>query len=395
MTHRLYYEDSFLFRFDATVVESGLLPDGRPFAVLDRTAFYPTSGGQPHDLGLLGGASILDVHDRDEDGAVVHVLSAPLAQGSPATGSIDEDRRRDHIQQHTGQHVLSAAYVSVANAPTVSFHLGADVSTIDVAATLDADAVVRGEEAANRVVWEDRPVSVRYVSAEEAATLPLRKEPKRGGTLRIVDVAGWDLSACGGTHVRSTGGIGNITVTGWERYKGGTRVSFACGHRALVHARRLGEAAGSTSRLLSVQVAELPDAVGRLQAEARERRQRVRELEDALATFEAERLAAGARALGTHRVVVQAMERDANGLKALAQAVATHGASAILISQSRPPLVVAARGNGQALDAKTLVASLIERFGGKGGGRPELAQAGGLDADAEVVAGAVESLLGG
>ncbi len=238
-------------------------------------------------------------------------------------------------------------------------------------------------------------MTVRYVSAEEAATLPLRKEPKRGGTLRIVDVADWDLSACGGTHVRSTGGIGNITVTGWERYKGGTRVSFACGHRALVHARRLGEAAGSTSRLLSVQVAELPDAVGRLQAEARERRQRVRELEDALATFDAERLAAGARALGTHRVVVQAMERDANGLKALAQAVATHGASAILISQSRPALVVAARGNGQALDAKALVASLIERFGGKGGGRPELAQAGGLDADAAVVAGAVELLLAG
>ena len=394
MTTRLYYADSFLFRFAGTVIESGTLQDGRAFAVLDRTAFYPTSGGQPYDLGRLGSVAVLDVFDRDDDDAVIHVLQAPLATGSTVEGAIDEARRRDHIQQHTGQHVLSAAYVRACHAPTVSFHMGADVSTIDVAATLDADAVARGEDEANRAVWDDRPVTVRYVGAEEAARLPLRKEPKRTGTLRIVDIADWDLSACGGTHVSSTGGIGNITVTGWERYKGGTRVAFACGRRALLHARRLGEAAGATSRLLSVQIGELPDAVGRLQADARERRQQIRTLEESLETFEAERLAATARTVGEALVVIQSVDRDASGLKALAQAIASRGPSAVLISSTRPALVVAARGTGDQLDAKTLVASLIGRFGGKGGGRPELAQAGGLDADAADVAGRVEELLG-
>jgi alanyl-tRNA synthetase len=383
MITRLYYSDANLTSFSGTVTESGTLPDGRSYAVLDRTAFYPTSGGQPHDLGVLGGVRVLDVVDREEDGSIVHVLESPLASGHVVAGEIDAARRRDHVQQHTGQHVLSAAFVHACNAPTVSFHLGADTSTIDVTATLDASQVARGEDEANRIVWEDRAVSVRYASAEEAAALPLRKESKRTGTLRLVDIEDWDLSACGGTHVSRTGSIGAILVTGWERYKGGTRIAFACGDRAVRYARALRDVVTGATRLLSIKPEELVDAVTRLQAEAKEVRLQARTLGESLAAFEAERFVREASASGTN-LVAQIVDRDANGLKALAQAVAALGASAVLVSKSRPCLIVAARSAGSAnegFDASAVVKALISRFGGKGGGRPEMAQAGGIDAE--------------
>lgn len=380
MTSRLYYTDSHLMSFSATVTETGTLPDGRSYAVLDRTAFYPTSGGQPHDLGTLGGVKILDVVDREEDGSVLHVLDSPLSSGQVVAGEIDAARRRDHIQQHTGQHVLSAAFVHVCNAPTVSFHLGADTSTIDISATLDADQIARGEDEANRIIWEDRAVTVRYASAEEAAALPLRKESKRAGTLRLVDIENWDLSACGGTHVSRTGSIGAILVTAWERYKGGTRVGFACGDRAVRHVRAQRDVMTATTRMLSIKPEELVDAVTRLQAEAKEARLQARTLGESLAAFEAERYVRDAAAAG-RGLIAEVVDRDANGLKSLAHAIASLGSSVVLVSKSRPCLVVAARGGASTFDASATIRMLIARFGGKGGGRPEAAQAGGIDAD--------------
>src|SRR5690606_35968000 len=305
MTDRLYYNDSSLLRFDASVIEAGV-HEGRPFVVLDRSAFYPTSGGQPFDTGTIDGRRVVDVFVRDEDEAVVHVLERTLDSGVRGEGVIDAARRRDHMQQHSGQHVLSAAFVRTCGARTASFHLGAEVSTIDLAASLDAGAIEAAEQEANRIVWEDRPVRVRYVSAEEAAALPLRKEPVRGGTLRLVDIEDWDLSACGGTHVPRTGVIGLIAVTASERYKGGTRVSFACGGRALRYLRMCREALGGAVRQLSVQPRELPDAVARLQNETKALRQQARALGERLAGFEAEELAQTACDLGGARVVCAA-----------------------------------------------------------------------------------------
>jgi len=389
---RLYYEDSLLMSFSGTVIESGTLPDGRTYAVLDRTAFYPTSGGQPHDLGMLGGVPILDVVDREEDGSIVHVLASPLESGQVVAGEIDATRRRDHIQQHTGQHVLSAAFVHACNAPTVSFHLGVDTSTIDISASLDATQVIQGEDEANRIIWEDRAVTVRYASAEEAAALPLRKESKRAGTLRLVEIEQWDLSACGGTHVSRTGSIGAILVTGWERYKSGTRVAFACGDRAVRHARALRDVVAGVTRLLSIKPEELGDAVTRLQAEAKDARLQARALGESLAAFEAERFVREAAASGSG-IVAQVVDRDANGLKSLALAIAALGSSAVLVSQARPCLVVAARGgSAPAFDASAVIKGLIARFGGKGGGRSEMAQAGGLDAEPVDVAAAAVNL---
>jgi alanyl-tRNA synthetase len=400
MTTRLYYEDSLLTKFDASVVESGALPDGRPFVVLDRTAFYPTSGGQPHDVGRLDHARVTDVIDRDEDHAVVHVTDVPLAVGTAVSGEIDEARRLDHVQQHSGQHVLSAAFVHGCDAPTVSFHLGADTSTIDISATLDAAQIARGEDEANRIVLENRAVAVRYASAEEAARLPLRKESKREGTLRLVDVEGWDLSACGGTHVARTGAIGCIVVTHWERYKGGTRVGFACGLRAVRHHRVMRDIVADATRALSVQAGEVVEAVQRLQSEARDARQQTRVLTESLAKYEGQEIAASAEDIAGRRVAVRVVDRDANGLKLLAQAVSALGADVVLFSTSRPALVVAGKAalklgstTDVAFDAKSLVAALIARFGGRGGGRPDMAQAGGLDADAESLCAAARAAV--
>ena len=381
MTERLYYTDSYLAEFDATVVETGQT-EGRPYVILDRSAFYPTSGGQPHDTGVLGDRPVVDVVDREEDGAVLHVLGTAVEAGlQPRVhGRIDWTRRLDHMQHHTGQHVLSAAFVRTANLPTVSFHLGAELCTIDLAGAAGADEVRKAEDAANVVVWENRPVTVRFVSEAEAARLPLRKTPVRGGTLRIVDVADFDLSACGGTHVPSTGVIGAIAVQSWEKYKGGTRVSFLCGRRVISRFRSYRDTVGDVVRQLSIQPEELPAAVARLQGEARELRQQVRALGDALAGDEADDLARGAEPVGQALVVCRLIEgRDAAGLKSLAQAVASKSRHmAVLISAAAPVQVVIARAPDAQGDAAALLKALIAKFGGRGGGKPESAQGGGL-----------------
>src|SRR6266540_316643 len=249
MSTRIYYTDPYCLEFDATVTAiapaaaSTAAPadgDSRWRVVLDRSAFYPTSGGQPFDTGTLGAARVLDV--SDDSGPVEHITDAPLDVGQRVHGVIDAVRRRDHMQQHTGQHILSAAFDRLLNVRTESFHLGATSATIDLAREVTPAEIARAEEAANAVIWEDRPVAVRFVSPEEAATLPLRKEPKKDGELRLVEITEWDLSACGGTHVARTGEVGIIAVKGWERFKGASRVEFVCGVRALATFRELRDA---------------------------------------------------------------------------------------------------------------------------------------------------------
>ncbi len=391
---RLYYTDSHLTTFEGRVVETGEL-DGRPFAVLDRTAFYPTTGGQPHDVGALGGRVVIDVVDRESDGAVLHVLDGSLDRDAEVAGTVDWNRRFDHMQQHTGQHVLSAAFVRAANAATVSFHLGSELSTIDLAGVPSAELIAAAEDLANQVVWEDRPVGIRFVSAGEAAALPLRKEPVRGGTLRLIEVPDFDLSACGGTHVTSTGAIGIIAVQSWERYKGGMRVSFACGGRALRQYRSARDVVSAAVRQLSIQPSELHESVSRLQAESRGLRTQVRELTERLAVFEAAALADQAESFGARRVVLRVIaDRDGAALKGLAHSIVSReGHVAVLVSAARPALVVVARSADQAADAGAIVKALVARFGGKGGGRPDGAQGGGLDAEPDAIIAAVRELL--
>ncbi len=385
MTERLYYHDSFLTEFDAEVT-AVRDRDGRAGVVLDRTAFYPTSGGQPFDVGTLGAARVVDVVDED-DGSVVHVIDGEAPAGRVA-GRVEWDRRFEHMQQHTGQHVLSAAFDRDCGVRTVSFHLGASASTIDLAREVTASEIARVEDLANRVVWEDRPVSVRFVDAADAGALGLRKEPARTGQLRIVQVADFDVSACGGTHVARTGAIGMIAISSWERFKGGSRVEFRCGSRALRAHRDLRDTVAAALKLVSVAPHELPQGIERLQADNKEMARRARDLEGRLATYEADALAAAAVEHQGVRTVVRALPGlEMIGLKTIAQGIAGRaGHMAVLVSEAPPHAVVVARAADVALDAAALLRALTARFGGKGGGRPELAQGGGLS-------GPIEDLL--
>ncbi len=385
MTTRLYYTDPYQTAFSAHVIRCDAHERGAR-VILDQTAFYPDSGGQQHDTGTLGEAQVLAV-EALEDGSIGHLVDRVLPLGA-IEGTVDWARRFDHMQQHTGQHVLSAAFVRACAARTESFHLGADTATIDLGGVLEPPAIARAEDEANRVVWEDRPVHIRFASAEEAGSMSLRKEPTRTGPLRLIDVEGFDLSACGGTHVARTGAIGMIAVTGWERYKGGTRVSFACGGRALRVFTQMRDVQAASIRRLSVHPRELPDAIERLQNESRDLARRVRQQQEQLADFEAGRIRGRGVHAGDRCVVVDVLDGwDAAGLKRLATAIVSErGHAAALLSASEPRLLVVARSSDVAVDAGKVLRDIAARFGGRGGGKPDMAQGGGMSGtDAELI----------
>jgi len=392
VTDRVYYTEPSCRRFDATVTRA-FDHNGRPAVTLNRTAFYPTSGGQPFDTGLLGGTSVLETIDEGDE--VVHVLAAPLTEGARVTGEIDWGRRFDHMQQHTGQHILSGAFEQLFDNATVGFHLGAEVSTIDLARDAQAGEIERAIDESNRIVWEDRPVAIRFVSKAEAAALALRKEPLREGSLRLIDISGYDLCACGGTHVDRTGSIGLIAVVGVERMRGGSRLAFVCGARALRALRGYRDVVAGGVRALSVLPAELPAAIERLQEESKELRKQVKGLQEKLAEREGARLAAAAPEINGVRVVVEALDGwDVAGLKALA-AAATSSARAcvVLATVTTPVSIVIACSPAVPVDANATLQQLLRRFSGRGGGKPGLAQGGGLEAPAQDVAAAASTLI--
>ena len=344
----------------------------------------------------MGSLRIVDVADRD-DGAIVHAAELPgdaPAPGDTVHGAIDWARRFEHMQQHTGQHVLSAAFHRVAAADTVSFHLGAESATIDLAREVPATSIAAAEDEANRIVWDDRPVTISFASAEDAATLPLRKEPARGGRLRLIDVQDFDLSACGGTHVSRTGAIGVIAATSWERFRGGQRIEFVCGVRALRRFRSIRDTAAASGRLLSVGSHDVPAAIERLQADGREQKRALGSLQTDLLAYRAAEVTASAEQTSAARLVLRAIDADAQGLKALALAIAAKpGHAVVLISATRPALAVVARSDGITVEAHEVLASLISRFGGRGGGRSELAQGGGLDGSPDDILAAARDVI--
>jgi alanyl-tRNA synthetase len=391
MTDRIYYTEPSCRSFQGTVTRAGE-HDGRPMVVLDRTAFYPTSGGQPFDTGRLGSVAVIETIDTG--GEIVHVVSAPISAGAVVQGEIDWTRRFDHMQQHTGQHVLSAAFDRLFENRTTSFHMGVEVSTIDLAREATASDTERAVDEANRVVWEDREVSVRFVSADEAARLPLRKEPAREGTLRLVEIKDFDLSACGGTHVHRTGAIGMIAVTNAERFRGGSRLTFVCGTRASIAFRGYHDAVAGAVRVLSVLPHELPNAIERAQLESKDLRKTVSRLQVMLAGHEAARLLVATQ-VGELRVVAEALDGwDAAGLKAIASALAAEsGVAATLVSVGDPIAIVVARSQNVAIDAGRTLRTLLDRFGGRGGGRPDLAQGAGLVGKVDDILAAAREIL--
>ena len=382
MTLRLYYNDSFLYDFDARVLDS-LQQNGKHAIVLDQTAFYPTSGGQVHDRGKLilaeqNEVAVSDVAE-EEDGRILHFTTESVPQGSAVHGVIDAARRHDHMQQHSGQHVLSAAFVRLFDIPTVSFHMGAESCTIDLAAkTLSPQQIIRAEELANELVTEDRPVTMRFVSLEEARRLDLRKlPPKQTGELRLIDISDFDLTACGGTHVRSTGQIGAILLRKTENVKQGVRVEFVCGLRAVRTARQdyatLSEAAG----LLSTHARELPQQVQKLIQETKAADKAGRKLLEELAEFYADRYLAEI-STKPHVIVRVFHERDLSFIKLLAQKLTAKQpeVTALLASGAGQPSLVFAQSSGNKGNMGQLMKDVMAPLGGRGGGTADMAQGG-------------------
>lgn len=396
MAVRLYRADAFLRRFSARVTELAIT-DSRPAVTLDQTAFYPTSGGQAFDRGALNGVSVVDVIERD-DGEIVHILAEPLAAtvGDAVEGEIDWPRRFDHMQQHTGQHVLSAAFARVAGLETLSVHLGDDVCTLDLPTPrLDPALIARVEDAANQAIYDNLPVTAREVSEAELSGIPLRKPPTVTGLIRIVEVQGLDWSACGGTHVASTGQIGMIRVCKVEKRGGETRVYFHCGRRALLDYRQAAAVAGALAEQFRVSRQELPQAVERLRLEAQaahkaltDAREKLAEAEAAAMLREAASAAGDARPVMIARVLA---DRDAAQLKAIAKRLtAGPGVVALLGAPGEKAGLCFARSKDAPGDMGRLLREALAALGAKGGGSADFAQGGGVPASAAQVQQALD-----
>ncbi len=387
ITERLYYTDSHLTTFRARVIAVTDDEQNRPAVTLDRTAFYPTGGGQPSDTGRLGAARVIDCIDQDARG-VLHVIEGPpLAVGEEVEGHIDWPRRLDHIQQHTGQHILSQAFVQLFGAETRSFRMMEHVSEIDVdLPDPTGERIERAVEVANEIIWANRPVHVHHVTAEQAASMPLRKDSARDGNLRVIEIEGFDMNACGGTHAHRTGEVGIITVSRWERAKSMTRIEFVAGGRALADYREANRTAREVAAMFSVGRDDALAAVGRLIEENKGLIRRMRTLEEIATRIEAEELinASARRQSDSSQIVTHIFDaRDAESLKRLALAVATHPRTIALLGSrdgDNARLAFArstdARGNMGAL-----MREACAMLDGRGGGRPDMAQGGGRNTE--------------
>jgi alanyl-tRNA synthetase len=374
MTERLYYSDCYLREFRARVVAA---EDAGKRIYLDRTAFYPTSGGQPFDLGTLGGVAVLEVADEEE--RIAHTLAAPLAS-EEVEGLIDWKRRFDHMQQHTGQHLLSAVFEELFGLPTVSFHLGAETSTIDLGASALAPAQVEQvEDRCAAIVAEARPVAIAYENAKAASGL--RKESQRSGMLRIVSIEGVDRSACGGTHVRSTAEVGPIFIRKLEKIRGNVRVEFVCGSRAVRQARADYRALASIARTLSAPLDRVPELISVQAERAKSLEKTSQRLAVELAAREGEDLHAAAEvdARGL-RVLTQRGAID-DAMRTRAQAFTSMGKAVFLALSADPPSVLLAASSDSGVNAGERVKAAVSAVGGRGGGNASLAQGSVPSAD--------------
>ena len=391
MTDRLYYRDSFRYDFDAEVRE--VLVSPRPALILDCTGFYPTSGGQIFDTGSISsdaGAKLRVIEVADaEDGRVVHYLEAPpgdLKAGSRVHGQIDASRRRDHMQQHSGQHVLSAAFLRLYNLPTISFHMADDYCSIDLdTAALTKQQIEAAERLANEIILENRTVDIRFVSRDEAGKLGLRKlPPTERDELRLIDIRDFDLTACGGTHVAQTGQIASILLRKIEKVRQGWRVEFVAGLRAVATARRDFTTLSETAALFSAHIYDVPQSARKALDEIKLlRKQHEQSQEELAAAYAAVLLADAPEANGLQIVVRTLSGRDLGFVKLLAQKLTrlSPGVVALLATTSPQPSLVFAQSAGQPFDMGALMKQTMTKSGGRGGGSKDLAQGGIPNAD--------------
>ena len=382
-THRLYYDDAYLQNFDARVLAcspaepvqgaSGMQPAWE--VLLDQTAFYPSSGGQPNDQGLLGEAVVLDVRD-DEDG-IVHIVDREVKLGD-VKGCVNWPRRFDHMQQHTGQHLLSAMFQERFGLPTVSFHLGAGICTIDLhGGEPSRDQLIGAQRAANKVIFEDRPVTVRYGTREQLARLGVRKEVEREGLLRAMEIEGVDLQPCGGTHVKSTGQIGMILVRGCSKVRQDWRVEFVCGRRAEQAATEDFERERALMGSLGCALDELPLAVDRLAAERDANFKSLRSALQQLATLWAAQLASSAPSTANGARIASLLLQGAHPelLQPLATEIAKNERTIALLILEESGQLVFAQHPAAGKDLGAVLKSVLAAHPGKGGGNRDFVRA--------------------
>ncbi len=385
-TERLYYADSHLIEFEARVIGRTERVSGWTAVTLDRTAFYPTGGGQPSDTGTLDDLRVVECME-DENEHVLHMIQGRAPEvGAAIKGRVDWPRRLDHMQQHTGQHILSQSFISLFNAPTRGFRVVEQACEIDVELNNPTDAVIdRALELANNVIWEDRQITIRTVTSTEAAELPLRKEPARVGDLRVIEIDGFDLTPCGGTHAFRTGEVGVIAVRSWERAKGLTRIEFLAGGRALADYRRANRTARTVASLFSGARDDAAKLTARMIDENKELHRRVRGLEEIAARAEAENLvgAVSPNAKGL-RIVNHTFEnRDAEWLKHVGIAIIAYPQTIALLGSrdADAARLVFARSVDTEGDMNALMKDACLILDGRGGGKADLAQGGGKNVD--------------
>jgi alanyl-tRNA synthetase len=380
MTKRLYYQDCYLKEFSGAVIDQRRAGNS-PVVVLDQTAFYPTSGGQPHDSGTIDAAHVADVLE-DSSGLILHVLDREIPLGQ-VSGRIDWERRFDHMQQHTGQHILSQAFIRTAHAPTLSFHMGQETSTIDIQLAQPSPLQIEETQAlATSIVFEDRAVHILTTDRDSLQSLGVRKESQREGEIRVVDVEGFDRSPCGGTHVQRTGEIGVIFILDFERYKGGTRVEFVAGNRALKFFLRDHELLRQLGKLHSASPDDLPRLTEKLLQERSALSRNNAFLQDQFLEMEAEELLRGAIKTASSFVVRKSFaDRNMESIKMLAQKLTARPGIVAILGIPEASQLVVARSKDLPGNCNDAIKQAAARFGGKGGGKPELAQAGGFSAE--------------
>lgn len=379
MTVKLYLEDQYRQNFTSKVIERTEF-DGKPAVVLEETLFYPTSGGQPYDAGTLNDIPVVDVFE-DESRRIVHLLQQPVA-GPKVEGRIDWRRRFDHMQQHTGQHLLSQAFIKVCNAETLSFHLGDESATLDVNQTaLGSETIAAVEDLANRIVYENRQVGFHIVPKSELDRYPVRKPPAVEEDIRIVEIKGFDYSPCGGTHCSRTGEIGIIKIRRHENYKGGSRIHFLCGFRALKDYQNKSSILKQIGDSMSSGESDIPQNIQKIQEELKRLRWEHNHLNKRLLICESRELVSECRKLESINVVEKIFEdRNPQELKILGQSV--------LESLPKTVVLFGCKAEGKAsllfqrseeldLDMGKLMQAACAVINGRGGGRPHQAQGGG------------------
>jgi len=395
LTERLYYNNPSLLEFEATV--TGVEDRGEQAVVtLDRSAFYPTSGGQNFDTGemysIANGSRlrVIDVQEQAQTGEVLHVVDCPpgwLRPGVPVRGDVDTARRRDHMQQHTGQHVLSAGFEKLYGFATVSFHMGDESCTIDLATEkVTAEQIEAAERLTNEVIAEDRPVRILYATADEARSMGVRKiPPAERERLRLIEIQDFDLNACGGTHVHSTGQIGAILLRKTERVKQGVRVEFVCGLRAVLTARKDFRALTEASQVFSTHIWEIGQQAKKSLEEIKNLQKAQHRLLEEVAALQAASMLRVAEAypagIGQKLVVEFLAERDLEFIRLLAQKlVRLEKSTTLLACGGQQPALVFAQTPGLGNDMGALMKATMQKLGTRGGGNRDMAQGGAPDA---------------